>query len=71
MNEFPFMVAVNPGRVSAKVIVTALVYVPPLVTPINVGSSLSIQSIVFVACNNVQVFPLEYHAPVVNGHVPR
>ncbi len=64
-------VAVTPERLSEKVIVIAKLYVTHSVIPTNVGGILSIQSIVCDTMRGDRRFPLEYHAPVVNGHVPR
>lgn len=68
---FPLSVAVTPGRLSEKVIVTGAAYVVPSVTPAKVGGVLSIQFIVTVVVRRFRRFQVSYHAPVVNGHVPR
>lgn len=65
------MVAVTPGKLSEKLIVTGLLYVVHGVTPTNVGKILSIRLIICVVLRRDHIFPLEYSAPVVNGHVHR
>ncbi len=67
----PLRVAVTPGKLSEKFIVTGLLYVVHSVTGEKLGGMSSIRSIILVVFNNVRVFPLEYSAPVVNGPVPR
>ena len=49
-NGTPLSIAVTPGKVSEKVIVTGRVQVMPFVTPVKVGKILSIQSMIVVVC---------------------